>query len=69
MENKKQSSVEWLIKEISKHIGWSVENTEFGKSLHKKAKQKHEEEIKQAYISGQFRSETANKYYNQIFKK
>ena len=62
----KQSSIEWLVKELYRKFGENYELT----NIVKQAKQMHREEIEQAFENG-YNSEdqklTPYKYYNDTF--
>ena len=52
MENKKQSSVEWLVEQISYQMDIRIENTTIGCDLFEQAKARHEWEIYYALDAG-----------------
>jgi len=71
MENKKQSSIDWLVEQISYQMDIRIENTTIGCDLFEQAKAMHKEEIIEAYNeSFRLRDKpysTAIKYYNETF--
>ena len=66
MSNKKQSSIEWLILEIKKrrYVGEFVPY-----SLFEQAKAMHKQEIKEAWLDGEWwdSEKDGEQYYNETF--
>ena len=65
-----QTAVEWLLEQLEPNILW----TEKAKKLAEQAKEMEEEQIKDAYLQGQYDGDTmrdsdAEQYYNETFKK
>ena len=77
MENKKESSIEWLMNELSFENGLGVRHpshSEFANlnEYFEKAKEKHKQEIIDAYHINPLQSKWKNigeKYYNEQFNQ
>ena len=66
---KKQSSVEWLVEQISYQMDIRIENTTIGCDLFEQAKAMHKEEIKEAWYNSLILSDylSGNEYYKGTF--